>query len=331
MLKIGINGYGRIGRNFHRLLLKNKKIKVVAINSRADAKMRAHLLKYDSLHGTLKNEIRAEKNAIFVDGERIESLSIKNPAEIPWSDFGVDIVLESTGKAKTSELAAAHLRGSVKKVLVSAPMKDKTPTFVMGVNDDHFDENARVVSNASCTTNCISPILKVLLEHFSIENVFVSSIHSITNSQNLLDNSGRDLRRARSAMENVIPTTTGSIAAIGLILPELLGKIDGLAFRVPTPTVSICDMRLVFAEKTTAENLNQLLRDAAKTERFKKIIEVCDEPLVSADFRSNSHSVIVDAELTKVVGGKFAQLQLWYDNEWGYAARLIDLLEKMGD
>lgn len=329
MLKIGINGYGRIGRNLHRLLLGREDIKVVAINSRADAKMRAHLLKYDSLHGTLPNAISSEGETIIVDGERIASLSVKNPADVPWSDYGVEVILESTGNAKTTPLAEAHIRGTVQRVLVSAPMKDDTPTFVMGVNDENYDQKYPVVSNASCTTNCIAPVLKVLLDHFTVENVFVSSIHSITDSQNLLDNSGRDLRRARSAMENVIPTTTGSIAAIGLILPALKGKIDGLAFRVPTPTVSICDMRLVLQEETTAEQLNELLRNASKTSRLEKIIEVCDEPLVSADFRTNSHSVIVDAELTKVVGGKYAQIQLWYDNEWGYAARLIDLLEKM--
>ena len=329
MLRVGINGYGRIGRNLHRLLLGREDIAVVAINSRADAKMRAHLLKYDSLHGTIPNVISSEEDAIMVDGNRIASLSVKDPADIPWDDFGVDVVLESTGNAKTTPLAEAHLRGSVKNVLVSAPMKDDTPTFVMGVNDENFQKSISVVSNASCTTNCIAPVLKVLLDNFVLENVFVSSIHSITDSQNLLDNSGRDLRRARSAMENVIPTTTGSIAAIGLILPALKGKIDGLAFRVPTPTVSICDMRLVLDRETSAEELNQILRDASKTDRLRKIIEVCDEPLVSADFRTNSHSVIVDSELTKVVGGKYAQIQLWYDNEWGYAARLIDILEKM--
>lgn len=329
MLNIGINGYGRIGRNLHRLLLERNDIQVVAINSRADAKMRAHLLKYDSLHGTISNTISSTKNTIFVDGKEIASLSVQNPEDIPWSNFGVDVVLESTGNAKTEALAKKHLGGSVRNVLVSAPMKDSTPTFVMGVNDEHFEKTLPVVSNASCTTNCIAPILRVLLDHFTIENVFVSSIHSITDSQNLLDNSGRDLRRARSAMENVIPTTTGSIAAIGLILPELHGKIDGLAFRVPIPTVSLCDMRLVFQEETSAEEINELLREASQTPRFQRIIAICDEPLVSADFRTNSHSVILDTELTKVVGGKYAQIQLWYDNEWGYAARLIDLLEKM--
>ncbi len=329
MLRIGINGYGRIGRNLHRLLLGREDIKVVAINSRADAKMRAHLLKYDSLHGTLPHAISGKDDMIFVNGEGIASLSVKDPQDIPWSDYDTDVVLESTGNAKTTELAKAHLRGSVRHVLVSAPMKDDTPTFVMGVNDEDFEKRIAIVSNASCTTNCIAPVLKVLLDHFTLENVFVSSIHSITDSQNLLDNSGRDLRRSRSAMENIIPTTTGSIAAIGLILPELKGKIDGLAFRVPTPTVSLCDVRLVLDRETSTAELNQILRNAANTPRLSKIIEICDEPLVSADFRTNPHSVIVDAELTKVVGGKYAQIQLWYDNEWGYAARLIDILEKM--
>lgn len=327
MINIGINGYGRIGRNVHRLLLEREDMQIVAVNSRSDAKMRAHLLKYDTLHRMIPEEVHAEDDAFFVEGKRVESLSIKEADAIPWKDYGVDIVLEATGSAKTYEQASKH---QVENILVSAPMKDDTPTFVFGVNEEGIDPQAnKVMSNASCTTNCIAPPLKIISEAFGIENAFVTSIHSFTHSQNLLDNSGRDLRRARSATENVIPTTTGSIAAIGLILPELKGKIDGLAFRVPTPTVSICDVRLVLKKETTIKAFNESLREAAKG-RLKDIFDVCEEPLVSADFITNSHSSILDAELTKVIDGKYVQLQLWYDNEWAYAARIVDFLEAMG-
>ena len=332
MLKIGINGYGRIGRNMHRMLLDSPNIEVVAINSRAPARTRAHLLKYDTLHGTLPNEIASDESNIIIDGKKVASLSARNADEIGWEKYDVDVVVESTGHARTRELAERHLQSpSVRQVLVSAPMKDDTPTVVFGVNEELISRDEKVMSNASCTTNCIAPILKVLLDKYTIDNAFVTSIHSFTASQNLLDNSASDLRRARSATENIIPTTTGSIAATGLILPALKGKIDGLAFRVPTPTVSICDVRLVLGESvdTTAKEINEYLRKTSKTERYNKIFEVCDEPLVGADFRTNYHSGIVDAELTKVVGGRFVQMQIWYDNEWGYAARLIDVLKKL--
>lgn len=329
MIRLGINGYGRIGRNIHRILLDNKDVKVVAVNSRSDAKMRAHLLKHDSLHGTIPNQVIAEKDVFLVDGEPVQSLSVRNPEEIPWGDYNVDIVLESTGNAKTSELASKHLGRSVKNVLVSAPMKDDTPTFVFGVNNEGIHPDIPVLSNASCTTNCIAPPLKLICEHFGIENAFVTSIHSFTNSQNLLDNSGRDLRRARSAVENVIPTTTGSIKAIASILPDLLGKIDGLAFRVPTPTVSICDIRLVLKKDTTTEAFNQFFRDQIKKPELQRIIGVSDEELVSMDFRTDKHSSILDAPLTKVMQGKYVQMMLWYDNEWAYAERLADCLMRI--
>ncbi len=329
MIRLGINGYGRIGRNLHRILLDHPSIEVVAVNSRASAQMRAHLLKYDSLHGALPNTITAEEDAFTVDGKQVASLSVKDAQDIPWSDYGVDIVLESTGKAKTGEMAAAHLGGSVTHVLVSAPMKDDTLTCVFGVNDADITVDVPVQSNASCTTNCVAPPLKLLAEHYGIENAFVTSIHSFTNSQNLLDNSGRDLRRARSAVENVIPTTTGSIKALAQIIPSLDGRIDGLAFRVPTPTVSICDVRLVLETATSAEELNQFFRDIAATPEHAKIIGVSDGELVSMDFRTDTRSSIVDAPLTKVLQGKYVQLMLWYDNEWGYADRLADYLMRL--
>lgn len=329
MFKIGISGYGRIGRNVHRMFLNHPEIEVVAINSRADAVMRAHLLKYDTLHGTINNEITSKKNWVIVDGKKVASLSVKNPEDVNWDEYGVDLVLEASGLHKIKENSEGHLGGSVENVLVSAPMKDDTPTFVFGVNEEEIDAKISVMSNASCTTNCIAPILKILSEEYGIDNGFVTSIHSFTHSQNLLDNSGRDLRRARSTTENIIPTTTGSIRAVANILPELQGKIDGLAFRVPTPTVSICDVRLVLQKETSADDLNEFMRKKAKTKRYDKIIDVCDLPLVSADFITNSHSSILDAELTKVIDGKYAQIQLWYDNEWGYASRLVDFIERI--
>jgi len=332
MLKIGINGYGRIGRNVHRMLINNKKVKIVAINSRSSAQMRAHLLKYDSLHGKINSQIEVKNDLIVVNGEEIKNLKIKDPIDIPWKECGVDVVLEATGQAKTSDIASQHLaQGGVKKVLVSAPMKDNTPTFVFGVNEEKITSDLKVMSNASCTTNCIAPILKILDENFTLQNAFVTSIHSFTSSQNLLDNSSRDLRRARSAVQSVIPTTTGSIKATGKILPNLAGKIDGLAFRVPIATSSVCDLRLVFAEKTSVEELNNLIKQKSQKENLSKIIDVCSEELVSIDFKTNTKSCILDTLSTKVIDGKFAQILLWYDNEWGYAARIVDFLELLAE
>lgn len=329
MLKIGINGYGRIGRNVHRLLIGNPNVKVVAINSRADTKMRTHLLKYDSLHGKIEANLACEGDKMLVNGEEVVNLSVKEPENIGWDKYDVDIVLESTGACKTSEMAKKHLQGGAKKVLVSAPMKDDTPTFVFGVNETELTDDIKIFSNASCTTNCIAPPLKIIAEEFGIENVFVTSIHSFTHSQNLLDNSGRDLRRARSAVQSVIPTTTGSIAATSHIIPELTGKIDGLAFRVPIATSSVCDVRLVLKKSTSAEELNNFFRQKMREPRLKDIIDVTDEELVSIDFKTNTKSSILDALLTKVMDGKYAQIMLWYDNEWGYAARLVDALESL--
>lgn len=328
-MKIGISGYGRIGRNVHRMLLKEKDIDVVAINSRSSSEMRAHLLKYDTLHGQINNSITAIEDGFFVDNKFVKNISIKDSKDINWDDYDVDVVLESSGLHKTKESALGHFCKKTKSVVVSAPMKDNTKTLVFGVNEDELNKEDKIISNASCTTNCIAPVLKIISDQHGIDNVFVTSIHSFTNSQNLLDNSGRDFRRARSTTENIIPTTTGSIKATSQIIPELKGKIDGLAFRVPTPTVSICDVRLVLQSSVSEKNINDLIREKSKLDRYKNIIEVCDKPLVSADFITNSHSSILDTELTKVVGGKYVQLQLWYDNEWGYAARLIDLIKKL--
>ncbi len=328
MLKIGLNGYGRIGRNVHRILLDHPSIEVVAINARSeDNAMRAHLLKYDSIHGKINNDIKPNGDKITVDGKDIKCFSIKDASEIPWSEAGVDLVLECTGKAKTYDIAARHLKGGVKKVLVSAPMKDDTPTIVIGVNENEVPLDSKVISNASCTTNCIAPPLKLIHEKWGIKNASVSSIHSFTHSQNLLDNSGRDLRRSRSAVQSVIPTTTGAIKATAKIIPELTGKLDGMAYRVPIATSSVCDIVIHLENEVTENEVNDFFRKIAKDPKFDAIIDVCDEPLVSIDFKTNPHSSIIDTGLTKVVDGNYLKLIAWYDNEWGYASRLVDVME----
>lgn len=327
MLRVALNGYGRIGRNVHRLLLDNPDIEIVAINARSDAEMRAHLLKYDSLHGKIENDIQVKDGNMYVDGKEIRILQVKNPQDLPWKELKIDIVMEATGEAKTYEMAAEHIKAGAKKVLVTAPMKDNTPTFVFGVNEKELTKDLKVVSNASCTTNCIAPVLDIIEKKYGIENVFVSSIHSFTHSQNLLDNSGRDLRRARSAVQSVIPTTTGSIRATAQLLPKLTGKIDGLAYRVPIATSSVCDVKIVLTQDTSTEELNEFIRQKSQEKGLKTILDVCDEPLVSIDFKTNTHSSILDSLSTKVLQGKHVQILLWYDNEWGYAARLVDMLE----
>ncbi len=328
MLKIGLNGYGRIGRNVHRILLDHPNIEVVAINARSeDNVMRAHLLKYDSIHGKIENDIKPNGDKITVDGKDVKCFAIKDASEIPWSDVGVDLVLECTGKAKTYDIAARHLEGGVKKVLVSAPMKDDTPTFVIGVNEQDLKDEYKVVSNASCTTNCIAPPIKLIHEKWGIKNASVSSIHSFTHSQNLLDNSGRDLRRARSAVQSVIPTTTGAIKATAKIIPELTGKLDGMAYRVPIATSSVCDIVIHLENSVTEDEVNDFFRGIAKDPKYDAIIDICDEPLVSIDFKTNPHSSIIDTGHTKVVEGNYLKLIAWYDNEWGYACRLVDMME----
>jgi len=329
MLRIGLNGYGRIGRIVHRISLHNKNIQVVAINARSeDAKMRAHLLKYDSVHGKIDNEVIAkDEHTMTVDGKDVHLIAIKEASEIPWKDYGVDLVLECTGKAKTFDLASKHLTGGAKKVLVSAPMKDDTPTFVIGVNEKDLKREHNVISNASCTTNCIAPPLRLIHQKWGIENASVSSIHSFTHSQNLLDNSNRDLRRARSAVMSVIPTTTGAVRATAKIIPELKGRLDGMAYRVPIATSSVCDVVLQLKNPVTKEEFNDYFRKVARDPYYETIIDYCDEPLVSIDFKSNPHSSILDTELTQTIGDRMLKILLWYDNEWGYANRLVDMME----
>jgi len=329
MIKVGLNGYGRIGRIVHRILLERKNgIEVVAINARSeDTKMRAHLLKYDSLHGNLPYDIGYDEHNIIVDGKKVRCLAIKDASEIPWRDAGVNMVLECTGKAKTYDIAARHLESGVEKVLVSAPMKDDTPTFVLGVNEKKLKPEYKVISNASCTTNCVAPVIKLLHENWGILNASVSSIHSFTHSQNLLDNSGRDLRRCRSAVQSVIPTTTGAIKATAQIIPELQGKLDGMAYRVPIATSTVCDIVCHLEKPVTQEEVNDFFRKIARDPYYEPVIDYCDEPLVSIDFKTNPHSSIIDTELTQVTEGNYLKVIAWYDNEWGYANRLVDMME----
>lgn len=332
MIKVGLNGYGRIGRLAHRITLaEDRGIEVVAINARSeDTPMRAHLLKYDSLHGKIDNDIRGVGNKMVIDGKKeVTCFAVENAADIPWQSVGVDIVLECTGHAKNYEIAARHLKTGIKKVLVSAPMKDETPTFVIGVNEQDLKAEDQVISNASCTTNCIAPIIKLVHGKWGIETASVSTIHSFTHSQNLLDNSGRDLRRARSAVQSVIPTSTGAVKATGQIIPELKGRLDGMAYRVPIATSSMADIVFHLKNPTTKEEINQFFREISRKPEFEKIIDYSDEPLVSIDYKGNPHSSIIDTELTQVIQGTTVKLVAWYDNEVGYANRLVDMIELM--
>ncbi len=330
-INIAINGYGRIGRDLHRQLIGHPNIKVKAINSRASAESHAHLLKYDSIYGilpsTVKSEVNADGGAIFVDGERVDVFQIKDPAELPWGKLGIDVVIESTGKFTTKEGASRHINAGAKRVLITAPCKDKdVATIVMGVNEHEFDPaDDIIVSNASCTTNCLAPVMKVLNDEFGVEHGFVSTIHALTHTQNLLDNSHSDLRRARATNASIIPTTTGAMKALGRVVADLEGKVDGMAFRVPVLTGSCVDIVAKLKKEVTADELNSAFKKAA--EANPEIFGVSDEPLVSVDYQGDTHSTIVDLLSTKVLPGGFVKVVSWYDNEWGYVARIIDLIE----
>lgn len=335
MKRIAINGYGRIGRNVHRQLLEHygDTAEVVAINASSDADMRAYLLKYDSLHGRFNADIKVvDDEHISVDGKQVRVVKEKEPSSCPWAELEVDIVIESTGYFTTSEKAAGHLQAGAKKVIVTAPMKDDTPTFVLGVNDDLLTPEMDIISNASCTTNCIAPIIKVIHENFGVEHLLVSSVHAFTASQNLLDNKskeGNDLRRARAATLSVIPTKTGAVKACAKIFPELNGKIDGMAFRVPVPTVSCAYMAFSLSKKVDVDAVNAALEQAAASKELKDILSVCSEQCVSIDFQTDPHSSIVDENFTKVVDDTMVQVLGWYDNEWGYAMRVTELLQRV--
>jgi glyceraldehyde 3-phosphate dehydrogenase len=324
-LKIGINGFGRIGRNVFRAGLHNPDVEFVAANDLTDTKTLAHLLKYDSILGPLHESVKAEADAIAAGGKRIKIFAVKDPAEIDWPSMGAQIVIESTGKFTEGKDAAKHLRGTVKKVIISAPAKNEDITIVLGVNEKSYDPaKHHVISNASCTTNCLAPVVKVLHERFGIEKGSMTTIHSYTNDQHVLDFPHKDLRRARAAAINMIPTTTGAAKAIGLVMPELKGKLDGYAMRVPTPNVSVVDLVAVTSRSTTAEEVNGALKEAA-CGALKGILAYTEDPVVSTDMMHNPNSSIVDAQLTKVLGGNLLKVVAWYDNEWGYSMRCIDL------
>ncbi|HTA69215.1 MAG TPA: type I glyceraldehyde-3-phosphate dehydrogenase [Bryobacteraceae bacterium] len=326
-IKVGINGFGRIGRNVVRAGLDRSNIEFVAANDLTDTKTLAHLLKYDSILGPLHQEVKAEGDAIAVGGKRIKVFAIKDPAELDWASVGAQIVVESTGRFTDKKDAEKHLRGPVKKVIISAPAKDEDVTLVLGVNNDMYDPaKHKVISNASCTTNCLGPVAKVLHEKFGIEKGSMTTIHSYTNDQPVLDFPHKDLRRARAAALNMIPTTTGAAKAIGLVLPALKGKLDGYAMRVPTPDVSVVDLVVVTSKKTTAEEVNKALEDAANGP-MKGILAYTEDPVVSTDMLHNPNSSIVDAGLTKVLDGNLVHVVSWYDNEWGYSMRVVDLIE----
>ncbi|MDZ7637342.1 MAG: type I glyceraldehyde-3-phosphate dehydrogenase [Bryobacterales bacterium] len=328
-LKIAINGFGRIGRNVFRAGYKDPSIEFVAANDLTDNKTLAHLLKYDSVLGPLDAEVSATEEGIIVDGKLLRVFETKDPAEIDWPSMGAQVVVESTGRFTDGPVAAKHLRGSVKKVIISAPAKNEDVTIVMGVNHGVYDASKHnVVSNASCTTNCLAPFSKVLHENFKILSGSMTTIHSYTNDQNVLDFPHKDLRRARAAAINMIPTSTGAAKAIGLVLPELKGKLDGFAMRVPTPNVSIVDLVALVEKPTSVEEVNGLLKAAAEGP-LKGILAYTEDPVVSSDMLRNPNSSIVDSDLTKVLGGNLVKVLAWYDNEWGYSCRVIDLAKFM--
>ena len=324
-VKVAVNGFGRIGRNVVRAALHNPNIEIVAANDLTDTKTLAHLLKYDSTLGRLHEDVKVEADAIVVGEKRIRIFAIRDPSQIDWSSLGAQVVVESTGRFTDAKDASQHLRGTVKKVIISAPAKGEDITIVLGVNDSAYDPaKHNVISNASCTTNCLAPVAKVLHEKFVIEKGFMTTIHSYTNDQNVLDFPHKDLRRARAAAINMIPTSTGAAKAIGLVMPQLKGKLDGYSMRVPTPNVSVVDLVAVTSKSTTAEEVNAALKAAAEGE-LKGILAYTEDPVVSTDMMHNPNSSIVDSELTKVLGGNLVKVIAWYDNEWGYSMRVVDL------
>jgi len=326
-VKVGINGFGRIGRNIMRAAMRHKDIDFVAVNDLTNATTLAHLLKYDSVIGNLDADVKASGDGITVDGDAFKVLAVKDPAQLPWKDLGVDVVFESTGLFTDRDSAAKHIAAGAKKVIVTAPAKKPDVTVVLGVNEGNYDPaKHQIISNASCTTNCLAPLAKVLHDSFGIKKGWMTTVHSYTNDQNLLDLPHKDLRRARAAALSMIPTTTGAATAIGEVIPSLKGRLDGFSMRVPTPNVSVVDLSAILEKPATAEQINAALRAAADGP-LKGILAMSDDPLVSIDFKGNPNSSIVDTAYTKVMDGDFAKVVSWYDNEWGYSNRCVDLLE----
>lgn len=325
MTKIGINGFGRIGREVFRVAFTNPEVEVVAVNDLTDAATLAHLLKYDSVHGTFPHEVSVDGDNIVVDGKKIKVIAQTDPAKLPWGELGVEIVVESTGRFTEGEKAKAHLTAGAKKVIISAPAKGEDITIVMGVNEKKYNAGEHhIISNASCATNCLAPFTKVLLENFGIESGLMTTVHSYTNDQKILDLPHKDLRRARAAAMSIIPTTTGAAKAVSLVLPEVKGKLNGFAMRVPTPNVSITDLTVVLEKDTTVEEINAALKKAAEGE-LKGIMGYNELPLVSRDYNGCPLSSIVDGLSTMMVGKRMAKVVSWYDNEWGYSNRVVDL------
>lgn len=324
-VKVAINGFGRIGRPFFRLAFGDPDFELVAINGRSNPKTFAHLLKYDSTHGRYNRDVSWDEENIIVDGKKIKVLTVADPADLPWKELGVDIVIESTGKFNDALKAKAHLDAGAKKVILAAPGKNEDITLVYGVNNQQYDAGKHhIISNASCTTNCLTPVAKVINDKFGIEKGLMTTIHAYTNDQQILDKTHKDLRRARSGAVSIIPTTTGAARAVALVLPELKGKLNGFALRVPTPNVSAVDLNLELKKDTTAEEVNAVLK-AASENQLKGVLGYSEEPLVSIDYNGDAHSGVVDALSTMVIGGNMLKVMTWYDNEWGYTCRIIDL------
>ena len=331
-VRVGINGFGRIGRMVYRAGYRNPALEFVAVNDLpVPTAVLAHLLKYDSTFGSLEAEVQAKEGALAVDGKELKVLTYKDPAEIPWGKLGVDIVIESTGVFTDAQKAKGHLAGGAQKVIISAPAKNEDITIVLGVNEDKYDpDRHHIISNASCTTNCLAPIAKVIHEEFRIVHGLMTTVHSYTNDQRILDLVHKDLRRARGAAQNIVPTSTGAAKAIGLVMPELKGKLDGLAMRVPTPDVSVVDLVVEVEKETTVEEVNGALKRWAEG-KMRPYLEYCDQPLVSMDFKGNPKSSIVDSELTRVTDKRLVKVVAWYDNEWGYSNRCVDLAVFIGN
>lgn len=331
MIKLAINGFGRIGRNAFKIAFERCDVKIVAINDLTDTKTLAHLLKHDSSYGTYDRDVKFDEENLIVDGEKIRVFSEKEPKNLPWGEYQVDVVIESTGFFTDPKKAADHLEAGARKVVISAPAKGEgAKTIVIGVNEDTVTEDDKILSNASCTTNCIAPVMKVLEDNFGIEKALMTTVHSYTASQRILDAPAKDLREARAAAENIVPTSTGASKAAALTIPALKGKFDGLSIRVPTPVVSLSDITAVLKRDTTIEELQEIFKKAAKEPFYEGILGVSEEPLVSIDYRGNSHSSIVDLPLINVVGGNLVKIVAWYDNEWGYSNRLVELASDFG-
>ena len=331
MIKLAINGFGRIGRNAFKIAFERRDVKIVAINDLTDTKTLAHLLKHDSSYGTYDRDVKFDEENLIVDGEKIRVFSEKEPKNLPWGEYQVDVVIESTGFFTDPKKAADHLEAGARKVVISAPAKGEgAKTIVIGVNEDTVTEDDKILSNASCTTNCIAPVMKVLEDNFGIEKALMTTVHSYTASQRILDAPAKDLREARAAAENIVPTSTGASKAAALTIPALKGKFDGLSIRVPTPVVSLSDITAVLKRDTTIKELQEIFKKAAKEPFYEGILGVSEEPLVSIDYRGNSHSSIVDLPLINVVGGNLVKIVAWYDNEWGYSNRLVELASDFG-